>query len=90
MGILLMIVAAMIAIPSVLGFFSGMSVFSMVVAIVAISVFGGILREFVKSRKDLNNAAKKDLDEIKQHIAQIEEDIADIKEQIADFIIKQV
>jgi len=62
----------------------------MVVVIVAISVFGGILREFVKSKKDLSNSVKRDLDEMRQRIANIEADIADIKEQIADFIIKNV
>ena len=67
-----------------------MGVFSMVLGIVAISVFGGILREFVKSRKDLNSAAQRNLAEINERIAQIEADIADIKEQIADFIIKHV
>ncbi len=91
MGILLMIIAAMMAIPlGIFGFIGGMSPFSMVVAIVAISVFGGILREFVKSRKNLNSAAQRDLVEIKERIAQIEIDIGDIKEQIADFIIKQI
>ena len=58
--------------------------------IVAISAFGGILREFVKSKKDLSNSVKRDLDEMRQRIANIEADIADIKEQIADFIIKNV
>ncbi len=67
-----------------------MGVFSMVVVIVAISVFGGILREFVKSKKDLSNSVHRDLDEMRQRIANIEADIADIKEQIADFIIKNV
>ncbi len=62
--------------------------FSMVVAIVAISVLGGILREILKTRKDFNTSSQKELVEIKQHIAKIEADIADIKEQIADFIIK--
>jgi len=62
--------------------------FSMVVAIVAIAVFGGVLREMVRQRKDFNNVSQKELIEIKHHIAQIEADIADIKEQIADFIIK--
>jgi membrane protein implicated in regulation of membrane protease activity len=91
MGMLLMIIAAMVAVPvGLFGFFGSVNVFSMVIAIVAISVFGGILREFVKSRKDLNSAAQRDLTEIKQRIAQIEADIGDIKEQIADFIIKQV
>ena len=91
MGMLLMMIAAMAVIPAGLfGFFGGMNPFSMVVTIVAISVFGGILREFVKSRKDLSNATQKDLAEIKQRIEQIEIDIGDIKEQIADFIIKQI
>jgi predicted translin family RNA/ssDNA-binding protein len=67
-----------------------MGVFSMIVVIVAISVFGGILREFVKSKKDLSNSVHRDLDEMRQRIANIEADIADIKEQIADFIIKNV
>ena len=67
-----------------------MGIFSMVVVIVAISVFGGILREFVKSKKDLSNSVKRDLDEMRQRIANIEADIGDIKEQIADFIIKNV
>ena len=90
MGMLFMIVAAMMAIPVVLfGFFGGMSPFSMIVAIVAISVFGGVLRESVKHKKGINSAAQQDLTEIKQRIAQIEADIGDIKEQIADFIIKQ-
>jgi cell division protein FtsB len=91
MGMLLVMAAAMVAVPAaVLGFFGGMNLWSMVVAIVAISVFGGILTEFVKSRKDLSSAVQKDLTEVKQRITQIEADIADIKEQIADFIIKQV
>ena len=67
-----------------------MGIFSMVVVIVAISVFGGILREFVKSKKDLSNSVHRDLDEMRQRIANIEADIADIKEQIADFIIKNI
>ena len=67
-----------------------MSVFTMVLGIVAISVFGGILREFAKSKKDFNSATQKNLAEINERITQIEEDIADIKEQIADFIIKNV
>jgi membrane protein implicated in regulation of membrane protease activity len=92
MGMLLMIIAAMMAIPvAVLSSFSRMDPFWMaVVAIVAISVFGGILREFVKSRKEFNTTAQRELSEIKQRIAQIETDIGDIKEQIADFIIKNV
>jgi hypothetical protein len=91
MGMVLMIVAAMAAIPlGILSIFDSMNPFSMIVAIVAISVLGGILREFVKSRKDFNSSAKNDLTEIKERIAQIEADIDDIKEQIADFIIKQV
>jgi cation transport ATPase len=92
MGMLLVMIAAVIAMPAaVLGFFGHMDPFWMaIVTIVAISVFGGILREFVKSRKNLSSIAQKELTEIKQHIAQIEVDIADIKEQIADFIIKHV
>jgi len=62
--------------------------FAMVVAIVFIAVFGGVLRELVKQRKDFSSSSQKELAEIRQHIAQIEADIADIKEQIADFIIR--
>ncbi len=61
-----------------------------VVMILAIIVFGGVMKEFVRSRKNINRTAGRDLDEIKQRISQIEVDIADIKEQIADFIINQV
>ena len=91
MGMLFMIMAAIVAIPAGLfgRFFGVLNPFSMIVAIVAISVFGGVLREFVKHKKGINNAAQQDLTEIKQRIAQIEADIGDIKEQIADFIIKQ-
>ena len=91
MGMFLMIIAAMVAIPVGLsGVLGRMDPFWMaVVTIVAISVFGGILREFVKSRKELS-VRQEDLAEIKQRIMGIEADIADIKEQIADFIIKQV
>jgi len=62
--------------------------FAMVVAIVFIAVFGGVLRELVRQRKDFSSSSQKELAEIRQHIAQIEADIADIKEQIADFIIR--
>jgi len=63
------------------------SPFAMIVAIVAIVMFTGLIREAIKRRHD-SAASQKDLEEIKRHIAQIEADIADIKEQIADFIIK--
>jgi len=75
------------------GFFhsiNGVTPFSMVLGIVAIVVFGGILREFAKSRRNISSSVHKDLEELKQHIVQIEADIADIKEQIADSIIKQI
>jgi len=65
-----------------------MEPFSMVVAIVAIVMATGVLREFVKNRTNFNTASQKEMVEIKQHLARIEADIADIKEQIADFIIK--
>jgi hypothetical protein len=58
--------------------------------IVAVSVIGGVMREFVKSKKDFSSTTQKELVEIKERLAQIEIDIADIKEQIADFIIKQI
>lgn len=83
MGMLL-IVAAMVAVPAViLSLMGGMNVLSMVVTIVAISIFGGVLREYVRHRKDSGGVTQKELLEIKNHIAQIEADIA-------DFIIKQV
>ena len=90
MRTLFTLIVAVIAISVCLSFLGSMNGSSMVVAIVAISVIGGILREFVKSRKELNSATQKDLADIKQRIAQIEIDIADIKDQIADFIIKQI
>ncbi len=61
--------------------------FSMIVAIVAIVMATGVLREFIK-RRNVFSASQKEMLEIKQHLARIEADIADIKEQIADFIIK--
>ena len=90
MRMLLIVAVLAVALVGLFGSFSGMNLFSMIVAIVAISVFGGVLREFVKSKKDVDSAAQKDLAEIRQRVAQIEADIGDIKEQIADFIIKQI
>ena len=90
MGPLFAIVAIAAIFMGVVGVRASLNPFSMVVAIVAISVFGGVFREIVKSRKNLNNAAQSDIEDIKQRLAQIEADIGDIKEQIADFIIKQV
>jgi hypothetical protein len=76
----------------VLGFVGGtahtMNPFSMVVAIVAIGVFGGVLREFAKDGG--KKTSKAETIELNDRIARIEADIADIKEQIADFIINQV
>ena len=93
MGIFLFIIA-LVVISILMGgcsVFGGiMNPFSMVVTIVAISVFGGVLREIAKNRKGVSNAAQKDLEEIKQRMTQIEANIDDIKEQIADFIIGQV
>jgi len=87
----MVVLVIIMLLPRIFGFpFSGMNLFSMIVAIVAISVFGGVLREFVKNKRDVDSAAQKELAEIKQRIAQIEADIGDIKEQIADFIIKQI
>ena len=60
---------------------------SMVVAIVAVVMFTGVLREFIK-RRNVFSASQKEMEEIKRHLATIEADIADIKEQIADYIIK--
>ena len=92
MGMFFIVLLAIMAMMLGLGvfcFFGSFNPFSMIVAIVAISVFGGVLREFAKHRKDMGSSAQEDLAEIKQKIAQMETDIADIKEQIADFIIKQ-
>ncbi len=86
LGIALLIVLGTIVGPSR----GQMNLFSMVVAIVAIGVFGGVMGDSLKHTKKTKGAAEKDLAEVKQHIAQIEADIADIKEQIADFIINQV
>ena len=58
-----------------------------VVAIVAVVMLAGVLREFIK-RRNVFSASQKEMEEIKRHLAIIEADIADIKEQIADYIIK--
>lgn len=95
---MVLIVMAAIVIMSVIGtlgslgaMFGSMSGgIPMIVMILAIIVFGGVMKEYVKSRKDINRTSRRDLDEIKQRISQIEADIADIKEQIADFIISQI
>ncbi len=97
MHVVLIMVAA-IVVMSVLGTLGSVgamlgsmsSGIPVVVMILAIIVFGGVMKEFVRSRKNINRTAGRDLDEIKQRISQIEIDIADIKEQIADFIINQV
>jgi hypothetical protein len=85
-------VLIILAILVVLGFVAGtaraMNPFSMVVAIVAIGVFGGVLREFAKGGGTKNS--KNDMVELNERIARIEADIGDIKEQIADFIIAQI
>lgn len=64
-----------------------MNPFSFVIAIVALVMITGLLKEAIKQRQN-SASSKKDLEEIKLHISQIEADIADIKEQIADFIIR--
>ncbi len=95
---LVLIMMAAIVVMSVLGTLGSVgamlgsmsSGIPVVVMILAIIVFGGVMKEFVRSRKNINRTAGRDLDEIKQRISQIEVDIADIKEQIADFIINQV
>ncbi len=88
----LLIILAVLIILGVLFGTHGISMnpFSMVVAIVAISVFGSVLREGVKHEKKVKGTVENDLAEMNQRIAQIEIDIGDIKEQIADFIINQV
>ena len=91
MRTILGIVALIIVLGAVFGTSRGaMNPFSMVVAIVAIGVFGGVMRDSVKHGKNIKGAAERDLAEMNQRISQIEADIGDIKEQIADFIIKQV
>ena len=97
MGAIFILIAAIVAMAVLvpLGFVGSMfgslhGGIPIIVMIVAIIVFGGVLRELVKSGKNLNRNSRRDLDEIKQRISQIEADIADIKEQIADFIISQV
>ena len=91
MRTILGIVALMIVLGIIFGPSGGeIGLFAMVVAIVAIGVFGGIMRESVKHGKEVKGAAERDLAEMNQRISQIEADIGDIKEQIADFIIKQV
>jgi len=64
-----------------------MGPFSFIIAIVALGMVTGLLKEAFKQRQN-STASKKDLEDIKHHISQIEADIADIKEQIADYIIK--
>jgi len=87
MKIVLLIILLVVALGFVGGFAHAMNPFSMVVAIVAITVFGGVLKEYGKDGG--KKAGKNDMTELNQRISQIEIDIADIKEQIADFIIKQ-
>ena len=87
MKIVLLIILLVVALGFVGGFPHAMNPFSMVVAIVAITVFGGVLKEYGKDGG--KKAGKNDMTELNQRISQIEIDIADIKEQIADFIIKQ-
>ena len=95
MGMILMMIT-MVMIMLVIGTVSfvggifGSGGIPVVVMIIAIAVFGSVMKEIAKSRKGLNRDSRKDLDEIKQRMTQIEADIADIKEQIADFIISQV
>jgi hypothetical protein len=88
MKIVLVVIILIVALGVVGSFARSMNPFSMIVAIVAISVFGGVLREFAKDGGG-KKAGKNDMAELNQRIAQIETDIADIKDQIADFIIKQ-
>ena len=91
MKVLLIIVAMVIVLGVIFGTSGGsINPFSMVVAIVAIGVFGGVMGDAVKHGKRAKEAAEKDLAEMNQRISQIEADIGDIKEQIADFIIRQV
>ncbi len=91
MRTLLIILAVLVALGVIFGAPGiAMNPFSMVVAIVAISVFGGVLREGMKHEKKIKGTVENDLAEMNQRIARIEADIGDIKEQIADFIINQV
>jgi len=87
MKIVLVIIILIVALGLVGGFARAMNPFSMVVAIVAIGVFGGVMKEYAKDGG--KKGSKNDMAELNQRISQIETDIADIKDQIADFIIKQ-
>jgi len=88
MRMILVIVVLIVALGLVGNFARMMNPFSMVVAIVAIGVFGGVLREYVKGGD--KKPGKGETTELSERIARIEADIADIKEQIADFIISQI
>lgn len=98
MGVLLFIIAAIVLISTVgaVGSAIGASLGAVssgvpvIVMIVGIVIFGGVLKEYVKSKKNVSNASRRDMEEIKNRISNIETDIADIKEQIADFIINQI
>ena len=87
MKTVLIIVVILVVLGFVMGTARAMNPFSMVVAIVAIGVFGGVMKEYAKDGG--KKGSKNDMTELNQRISQIETDIADIKEQIADFIIKQ-
>lgn len=88
MKAVLVIVVIIVALGIIGGSARAMNPFSMVVAIVAIAVFGGVLREFAKGGGKKNS--KSETVELNERIARIEADIGDIKEQIADFIIAQI
>lgn len=91
MGVVLLVIAAVVVMSGVFG--ASMHIanpFSMVVAIVAIAIFGGIISEAMKNRKQRSKADQIEMVEIKQQMTRMEADIADIKEQIADILIRQV
>jgi hypothetical protein len=88
MKAVLVIVVIIVALGIIGGSARAMNPFSMVVAIVAIAIFGGVLREYVKGGG--KKTSKNETVELNERIARIEADIGDIKEQIADFIIGQI
>ncbi|MBM3211924.1 hypothetical protein FJZ33_06885 [Candidatus Poribacteria bacterium] len=91
MGVVLIVIAIIMIIAFISGGAGAVAnPFSMVVAIVALALFSGVIREIIKNKKEHNRFDKTELAEIKQCMAKIESDIADIKEQIADFLIKQI
>jgi membrane protein implicated in regulation of membrane protease activity len=91
MGVVFLIIAAIVVMSGVFGVSMHITnPFSMVVAIVAIAIFSGVIREALKNRRERSKMDQTEMTEIKQRMTRMEADIADIKEQIADILIKQI